>query len=103
MTSAVPLDLPPSRHRGTDVQSVLSVVLTADGKTFVDADVLVDDDALKKSFADAKRNDPDVRVVIKAESSVPHGRVVHVLDLAKQENIHRIAFGVSPLAPAVAP
>ena len=32
---------------------------------------------------------------------MPHGRVIHVLDLLKQAQVAKIAFGVSPVAPGV--
>jgi biopolymer transport protein ExbD len=41
-----------------------------------------------------------VRAVIRADAAVPHGRVVHVMDLLKQADIGKIAFGVTPTAPA---
>ena len=31
----------------------------------------------------------------KADSAVPHGRVIHVLDLLKQASVSKIAFGVT--------
>jgi len=45
----------------------------------------------------------DVLAVIKADAAVSHGRVIHVLDLLKQAEVSKIAFGVQPTAPGVAP
>ena len=45
----------------------------------------------------------ELRAVIKADLSVPHGRVIHVLDLLKQAQVQKIAFGVSPTAPVQPP
>ena len=41
----------------------------------------------------------DLRAVIKADGTVQHQRVIHVLDLLKQAGISKIAFGVTPVAP----
>ena len=42
--------------------------------------------------------------MIHADVAVQHGRVIHVLDLLKQAEITRIAFGVSPIpATPIAP
>ena len=41
----------------------------------------------------------DLRAVIKADGTVQHQRVIHVLDLLKQAGISKIAFGVTPIAP----
>lgn len=45
----------------------------------------------------AREKNPELRAVIKADASVPHGRVIHVLDLLKQAQVSKIAFGVNPL------
>jgi hypothetical protein len=35
---------------------------------------------------------------------VPHGRVIHVLDLLKQAaRVNKIAFGVTPVSPTLVP
>ena len=47
----------------------------------------------------ARKSNPELRCVIKADSAVQHGRVIHVLDLLKQANVAKIAFGVAPTAP----
>jgi biopolymer transport protein ExbD len=49
---------------------------------------------------DAQTQHPDLRAVIKADSAVTHGRVIHVLDLLKQAHVNKIAFGVTPIAAA---
>lgn len=91
----VPLDAPPSRSG--DIQTVFSVVLAADGTAQVDGKpVASDEDVLPVARAAHEKN-PDLRAVIKADSAVPHGRVIHVLDLLKQAQIGKIAFGVSPI------
>ncbi len=100
--SAIPLDLPRSAPSG-DVQIVLSVVLRANGTLAVDGkDVEADDEVVALARGARERGGADVRAVIKADAAVPHGRVVHVLDLLKQANVAKIAFGVSPTTPTPA-
>jgi biopolymer transport protein ExbD len=76
---------------------VLSVVLTADGKTLVDGTEVGGDDAVLPLAKAVSEKNADVRAVIKADSAVPHGRVVHVLDLLKQAQLKKISFGVAPI------
>jgi len=45
----------------------------------------------------------DLRAVIRADKTVEHGRVIHVLDLLKQAGIAKIAFAVTPMQGAAAP
>lgn len=99
VSQSVPLDLPKAAT-GSEVQTVFSVVLAADGQTQVDGKTLPSDDAVIGLAREARAKTPELRAVIKADSAVPHGRVIHVLDLLKQAQISKIAFGVSPTAPA---
>jgi biopolymer transport protein ExbD len=99
VSQSVPLDLPKAAT-GTEVQQVFSITLAADGSTFVDGKPVANDDALTPLAREAHGKNPDLRAVIKADSAVPHGRVIHVLDLLKQAQIGKIAFGVQPGPPA---
>jgi biopolymer transport protein ExbD len=42
------------------------------------------------------RRQPDFMLVIKADRQVPHGRVVEVLDIAKQAGVRRLAIATRP-------
>ena len=101
VSKSVPLDLPKAAT-GTDVQTVFSIVLASDGTTQVDSKNVANDDAIFPLAKGARDKNPELRAVIKADSAVPHGRVIHVLDLLKQAQVGKIAFGVQPVAP-VAP
>ncbi|MDB4998038.1 MAG: Biopolymer transport protein ExbD/TolR [Myxococcaceae bacterium] len=95
---AVLLDLPKAAS-GAEVQVVFSIVLAADGSAQVDSRNVPNDDAILALAKETHQRNPDVRAVIKADSAVPHGRVIHVLDLLKQAQIAKIAFGVTPVSP----
>jgi biopolymer transport protein ExbD len=102
VSKSVPLDLPKAAT-GSDIQTVFSIVLAADGTTQVDSRTVPSDDAILGLAKTAHDKNNDLRAVIKADSSVPHGRVIHVLDLLKQAQVGKIAFGVQPVAPGVGP
>jgi biopolymer transport protein ExbD len=93
---AVPLDLPASSN---DVTTVFSVVVAANGTMEVEGRPVANDDDLLALAKAAREKNPELRAVIKADASVPHGRVIHVLDLLKQARVSKIAFGVSPVTP----
>ena len=99
MNSAVPLDLPKAATGTSDVQVVFSITLAADGQTVVDGKHQANDDAILQLARDAATQHPDLRAVIKADGTVQHQRVIHILDLLKQAGISKIAFGVTPIAP----
>lgn len=100
LNQTVPLDLPKAATGTSDVQVVFSILLAADGRALVDTRSIPNDDAILQLARDAQTQHPDLRAVIKADSAVTHGRVIHVLDLLKQAHVNKIAFGVTPVAAA---
>jgi biopolymer transport protein ExbD len=98
LNQTVPLDLPKAASGTSEVQVVFSIILTADNRAFVDGKAIANDDTILNLARDAQAQHPDLRAVIKADSAVTHGRVIHVLDLLKQAHVNKIAFGVTPVA-----
>ena len=97
VSQSVPLDLPKAAS-GTDVQVVFAIELYANGEIAIDQKKLPNDDALFPLAKDAHARNADLRAVIKADGTVQHQRVIHVLDLLKQSGVTKIAFGVTPIA-----
>jgi biopolymer transport protein ExbD len=100
-SQSLPLDLPKA-SQGSDIQVVFSVSMGADGTTQVDGKAIANDEAVLALAEAAQQKSPELRAIIKADSAVPHGRVIHVLDLLKQGHVNKIAFGVTPVPPVVA-
>jgi biopolymer transport protein ExbD len=90
----VPVELPDAGP--PDPPAQLTVELHAGGELIVDGKPVTDDTRVLELARQARSKDPELRAVIKAESSVTHGRVMRILDLLKQAGISKIAFGVTP-------
>jgi biopolymer transport protein ExbD len=90
VSQSVPLDLP---------KAVFSIVIPAIGNAQIDSKPIASDDAILPIAREAHAKNAELRAVIKADSAVPHGRVIHVLDLLKQAGVAKIAFGVTPISP----
>ena len=108
VSQGMPMDLPKAAS-GEEVQNVFSVELTAYGTARVDSTPVATDEAIAELARQAKARNKDMRVVIRADKKVEHGRVIRVLDLLKQAGVAKIAFAVTPTAredvpaPALAP
>jgi biopolymer transport protein ExbD len=89
------MDLPKAAS-GESIQTVFSVELAADGRTRVDSEVVKDDEAIGELAKASRGRNKDLRAVIRADSKVEHGRVIHVLDLLKRAGVAKIAFAVAP-------
>ena len=97
--NALSLDLPKAATGG-EVQEVFSIALGAHGETQVNGAPLAnDDDILPRARVDQSQN-RELRAVINADGTVPHSRVMHVLDLLKQAGVSKIGFGVVPAPSA---
>lgn len=99
--SALPMDLPKAAT-GEEVQTIFSVELTADGKTFVDSEEVAGDEAIARLAEQARAKNKDLRAVIRADKKVEHGRVIGVLDRLKRVGVAKIAFAVSKVKEGVA-
>lgn len=95
VSQGMPMDLPKAAS-GEEMQMVFSVELLETGRTFVDSKEIATDNVVGAMAREAIKKNKDVRAVIRADSKVPHGRVIHMLDLLKQAKISKIAFAVSP-------
>lgn len=98
VSQSLPLDLPKAAS-GQDVQQIFGVELHANGDLIVDGKKVANDDAVFALAKEAQAKNPELRAVIRADTSVQHGRVIRVLDLLKQGGVSKIAFGVAPVPP----
>jgi biopolymer transport protein ExbD len=103
VSKSMPLDLPKTMANSADIQNVFSVVLFADGRTEVDSKLIPSDEVIVGLAKGAHDKNPELRAVIKADTAVPHGRVIHILDLLKQAHVAKIAFGGLPGSPVATP
>ena len=96
LSSSIQLNLPKAAaaRPGTPPQSV-TLVLDKTGQAFV-RDQPVSDDALARELTQTATQHPDTEVQLRADQSVPYGRVVAVMGLAHQAGLTRIGFVASP-------
>jgi biopolymer transport protein ExbD len=97
---ALDLDLPKAAT-GNPVQEIFSVALPAGGGIAVNGERMrADADVIARARA-ARALHRDLRAVVHADASVPHGQVMHALDLLRQSGVSKIGFGVAPEALAL--
>ena len=73
------------------------VELHANGDTVVNGSKVASDNAVFAIGQGPTRENLELRAVIRADTTVQHGRVIRVLDLLKQGGVSKIAFGVTPV------
>jgi biopolymer transport protein TolR len=99
MTSAIRLDLPQSEgaQAGAAPQSMVLVV-DAQGRFFL-SDQPITTEALRTQLTSAARRNPLTELELRADASVPYGRVVEAMGLAHQAGLSRIGFVAEVVTP----
>lgn len=92
---AIEVNLPTAASAGTAVPRTLNLIIEANGIIQLDGEPM-QDAALSQAIAKAKANTPEVRAVISADQAVAYRRVVHVIDLVKQQGVHKFALDIAP-------
>lgn len=80
----------------------LRITVTTTGEVSIDGQVY-DDDALRQKLRATAASDPNTLIVLKADSAVAHGKVVEVMDLARDVGLSRLAIATDPKNGAAAP
>ncbi|MEM1025656.1 MAG: biopolymer transporter ExbD [Myxococcota bacterium] len=88
---AVPLDLPRATQ-SEEVQTILAVSITADGKLLIDGQPGSHAQLGERAKA-ALQKDEALRAVIQADGNALHKNVIAVLDTLKANGVERVAFG----------
>jgi len=92
VTKSIPVDLPEAGS-GEDTTSTLAVTMTEDGHIYLDG-AETDEKELKAHLASEKAKATDVRVIVDADKSISHGKVVHVIDLVRKQGISKFAINI---------
>jgi biopolymer transport protein ExbD len=85
--------LPKSKSTDGTADKPKTVAILKDGSLRWDEHPISEPD-LARALAAAVQADPDVNVVVSADEETRHGRVVHVIDVAKQQGVTKFAINV---------
>jgi biopolymer transport protein TolR len=92
MTSSLRLDLPRSdAAQPSDAPQFISVAIDAQGRFFF-GDEALDTAAFTRRVGDAALRNPQTEVQLRADQSVPYGRVAELLGIVQKAGLNRIGF-----------
>jgi biopolymer transport protein ExbD len=95
LAPGIKVDLPQASAVHQAQENDALVVITQDGTVYYQ-DQPVDLQALQATLSQARQQQPELRLVIRADKGVAHGRVVEVMDTAKVAGVDRLAISTAP-------
>jgi biopolymer transport protein ExbD len=93
VSQSLKVELPKTASSDEAVSTVAAVTITKQGTFFYNGDP-VTEPALVAKLRAAKAASAEVNLVLTADEEALHGKVVHVIDLAKIEGITKFAINV---------
>jgi biopolymer transport protein ExbD len=85
---ALSVDLPTASQGGKiDKQEIRELVITSDGKLHLDNKVI-----MVEALSDMLKQTPKASLIVRADTTVAHGKVVAALDAAKIAGINKISI-----------
>lgn len=92
LSSSLKLDLPTSKATAAQSESKqVTIAINAKGQLYVQ-DEAVDDKDLRKRILNVSKGDPNMRVVLRADSDARHKRVVLVLDTLRELEMTKVGI-----------
>ena len=90
---AITVELPKAAAAGQAVDTTLNIVFTLDRELILDG-AAVDRETLGRSVRTQAQIDPELQVVISADTGIPYGEVVGVIDLVKFSGAKSFALNI---------
>jgi biopolymer transport protein ExbD len=90
---SIKVDLPKAATGSEQSRTTLALTLTRDGTLYLNGERSDDGAVVRYIGAELPRN-ADLQAIIAADKVVPHGSVVHVIDLVKRAGVRKFAINV---------
>ena len=89
----IEVELPRAAHGGETVQKTFALLVTREGKAFLNG-VPVDDDGIVREVQGARARGEDVQAIVGADKNATHGSVTHLLDVLKGAGVTKFAIQI---------
>src|SRR4051812_37765154 len=96
VSQSLKVELPKAASSNESVQSIAAVTKSKTGAVYFNQQPISEPELIDK-FKEGLAANEDMSLIISADEAVPHGKVVHVIDLAKLQGILKFAINVEPV------
>jgi biopolymer transport protein ExbD len=91
--AAIKVELPKAAAAGSEVNATVNLVFTKERELFLDGQRMSAETAGADLAAKVKDR-PDLQAVISADSSLPYGEVVEIVDMVKLSGVNTFALNI---------
>jgi biopolymer transport protein TolR len=95
VNAGIKVELPKAASGTDQSKTTLALTLVKDGILYLNGEKTTDQ-AVTGYIKETLPRSPDLQAIIAADRVVPHGDVVHVIDLVKRAGVRRFAINVDP-------
>ena len=92
---SIEVDLPKAATGGDAMDTTISIVIAPDGTLFLNGEPTTEDGIAAKC-ATVSKTDKDAQAIIAADKATPHGKVVRIIDLVRQNGVMKFAINIEP-------
>ena len=89
----IEVELPRAAHGGETVSKTFAVLVTKEGKTYLNG-VPIDDAGLVAAVGEARRKGEEVQAIVGGDKNATHGSVTHLLDVLKGAGVLKFAIQI---------
>jgi biopolymer transport protein ExbD len=89
----IEVELPRAAHGGETLQKTFALLVSKDGRTFLNG-VQVDDQGLQSAVRAARAKGEEVQAIVGADKNATHGTVTHLLDVLKGAGVVKFAIQI---------
>ena len=88
---AIKVDLPKAASGTEQSKTTLALTLNKEGVLFLNGERSSDAAVVQYIGTELPKN-PELQAIIAADKAVPHGDVIHVIDMVKRSGVHKFAI-----------
>jgi biopolymer transport protein ExbD len=92
----LPVNLPHASGVQSEKQQVLTLTLTKDDKLFYDKEQITSPADAAQRLQQESQGNKQTAVIINADRSVEHGKVIELMDVIRQSGVTKIAISTNP-------
>ncbi len=92
---SIEVDLPKAATGGETLDTTMSLVVNAEGALYLNGEPTTEAAIAERCRAAAKA-DENAQAIIAADKATPHGKVVRLIDLIRQNGVLKFAINIDP-------